>query len=191
MFNILICDDEADIRTSLKIYLTSEGYTVSEASNGEQALAAVKNGEKIDLILMDIMMPVMNGIEAMVKIREISTVPIILLSAKSEDSDIIVGLNVGADDYITKPFNSIEVMARVKALIRRSLVPAPVSRADVLVNGGIEIDNRTKTVTVDGNTVSLTPKEFDILHFFMEHPGEGFSPQDIYVNVWENDPYGA
>ena len=167
MFNILICDDEADIRTSLKIYLTSEGYTVSEASNGEQALAAVKNGEKIDLILMDIMMPVMNGIEAMVKIREISTVPIILLSAKSEDSDIIVGLNVGADDYITKPFNSIEVMARVKALIRRSLVPAPVSRADVLVNGGIEIDNRTKTVTVDGNTVSLTPKEFDILHFFM------------------------
>ena len=191
MFNILICDDEADIRTSLKIYLTSEGYTVSEASNGEQALAAVKNGEKIDLILMDIMMPVMNGIEAMVKIREISTVPIILLSAKSEDSDIIVGLNVGADDYITKPFNSIEVMARVKALIRRSLVPAPVSRADVLVNGGIEIDNRTKTVTVDGNTVSLTPKEFDILHFFMEHPGEVFSPQDIYVNVWENDPYGA
>ena len=181
MFNILICDDEADIRTSLKIYLTSEGYTVSEASNGEQALAAVKNGEKIDLILMDIMMPVMNGIEAMVKIREISTVPIILLSAKSEDSDIIVGLNVGADDYITKPFNSI----------RRSLVPAPVSRADVLVNGGIEIDNRTKTVTVDGNTVSLTPKEFDILHFFMEHPGEVFSPQDIYVNVWENDPYGA
>ena len=140
---------------------------------------------------MDIMMPVMNGIEAMVKIREISTVPIILLSAKSEDSDIIVGLNVGADDYITKPFNSIEVMARVKALIRRSLVPAPVSRADVLVNGGIEIDNRTKTVTVDGNTVSLTPKEFDILHFFMEHPGEVFSPQDIYVNVWENDPYGA
>ena len=191
MFNILICDDEADIRTSLKIYLTSEGYTVSEASNGEQALAAVKNGEKIDLILMDIMMPVMNGIEAMVKIREISTVPIILLSAKSEDSDIIVGLNVGADDYITKPFNSIEVMARVKALIRRALVPAPVSRADVLVNGGIEIDNRTKTVTVDGNTVSLTPKEFDILHFFMEHPGEVFSPQDIYVNVWENDPYGA
>ena len=191
MFNILICDDEADIRTSLTIYLTSEGYAVSEASNGEQALAAVKNGEKIDLILMDIMMPVMNGIEAMVKIREISTVPIILLSAKSEDSDIIVGLNVGADDYITKPFNSIEVMARVKALIRRSLVPAPVSRADVLVNGGIEIDNRTKTVTVDGNTVSLTPKEFDILHFFMEHPGEVFSPQDIYVNVWENDPYGA
>ena len=191
MFNILICDDEADIRTSLKIYLTSEGYNVCEASDGSQALAAVKNGEKIDLILMDIMMPVMNGIEAMVKIREISTVPIILLSAKSEDSDIIVGLNVGADDYITKPFNSVEVMARVKALIRRSLVPAPVSHADVLVNGGIEIDNRTKTVTVEGNTVNLTPKEFDILHFFMEHPGEVFSPQDIYINVWENDPYGG
>ncbi|MBO4895034.1 MAG: response regulator transcription factor [Clostridia bacterium] len=190
MFNILICDDEADIRTSLKIYLTSEGYSVQEACDGAQALAAIKNGDKIDLILMDIMMPVMNGIEAMVKIREISTVPIILLSAKSEDSDIIVGLNVGADDYITKPFNSVEVMARVKALLRRALAPAH-GHADTLVNGGIEIDNRTKSVTVDGNEVSLTPKEYEILHFFMEHPGEVFPPKDIYRLVWENDPYGA
>ncbi|MBQ4245062.1 MAG: response regulator transcription factor [Clostridia bacterium] len=190
MFNILICDDEADIRTSLKIYLTSEGYSVQEACDGAQALAAIKNGDKIDLILMDIMMPVMNGIEAMVKIREISTVPIILLSAKSEDSDIIVGLNVGADDYITKPFNSVEVMARVKALLRRALSPAH-GHSDTLVNGGIEIDNRTKSVTVDGNEVSLTPKEYEILHFFMEHPGEVFPPKDIYRLVWENDPYGA
>lgn len=190
MFNILICDDEADIRTSLKIYLTSEGYSVQEACDGAQALAAIKNGDKIDLILMDIMMPVMNGIEAMVKIREISTVPIILLSAKSEDSDIIVGLNVGADDYITKPFNSVEVMARVKALLRRALAPAH-GHSDTLVNGGIEIDNRTKSVTVDGNEVSLTPKEYEILHFFMEHPGEVFPPKDIYRLVWENDPYGA
>ena len=190
MFNILICDDEADIRTSLKIYLTSEGYSVQEACDGAQALAAIKNGDKIDLILMDIMMPVMNGIEAMVKIREISTVPIILLSAKSEDSDIIVGLNVGADDYITKPFNSVDVMARVKALLSRALSPAH-GHSDKLVKGGIEIDNRTKSVTVDGNEVNLTPKEYEILHFFMEHPGEVFPPKDIYRLVWENDPYGA
>ena len=190
MYRVLICDDEKDIRRALSIYLTGEGYEVVEAASGQEALSSLSTSH-FDLVLMDIMMPGMDGIKTTIQLRRFSNVPIIFLTAKSEDMDKVLGLNIGADDYITKPFNSVEVMARVKALIRRSLVPAPVSHADVLVNGGIEIDNRTKTVTVDGNTVSLTPKEFDILHFFMEHPGEVFSPQDIYVNVWENDPYGA
>lgn len=195
MFKILICDDEKDIVSGLKIYFESEGYSVLTAFNGMQALSLVESENDIDLILMDIMMPVMNGIEALVKIREKSNLPVILLTAKSEDTDKVVGLNVGADDYITKPFNPMEVLARVKAQIRRykSLGGNSAPQADetTLVNGGIIVDDKTKTVTVDGEEVSLTPKEYDMLKFFMTHIGEVFSPKDIYRNVWNNDPYGA
>ncbi|MBQ4338129.1 MAG: response regulator transcription factor [Clostridia bacterium] len=195
MFKILICDDEKDIVSGLKIYFESEGYSVLTACNGRQAVSFVETESDIDLILMDIMMPVMNGIEALVKIREKSNLPVILLTAKSEDTDKVVGLNVGADDYITKPFNPMEVLARVKAQIRRykSLGGNSAPQADetTFVNGGIIVDDKTKTVTVDGEEVSLTPKEYDMLKFFINHVGEVFSPKDIYRNVWNNDPYGA
>lgn len=193
MSTVLICDDERDIVSGLKIYLESEGYKVLEAFDGKQAVELVESEGDINLIIMDIMMPVMNGIEAMVQIREKSNIPVIMLSAKSEDSDKIVGLNVGADDYITKPFNPVEVLARVKAQIRRynSLGGVSESSSPRLVNGGIEVDDRTKGVTVDGEEISLTPTEYDILRFFMENIGQVFSPKDIYRKVWEDDPFGA
>lgn len=192
MYSILICDDEPDIVSALKIYLTSPDMKIFTAGNGREALDILER-EEIHLILMDIMMPVMDGISAMVKIREKSNVPVILLTAKSEDSDKILGLNVGADDYVTKPFNPAEVIARVRSCLRRYLqLGGNVRRDDeTLKTGGIELDNREKRVMVDGEKVNLTPTEFDILRLFMKNPGKVFSPRDIYREVWHDSPLGS
>ena len=192
MYSILICDDEPDIVSALKIYLTSPDMKIFTAGNGREALDILER-EEIHLILMDIMMPVMDGISAMVKIREKSNVPVILLTAKSEDSDKILGLNVGADDYVTKPFNPAEVIARVRSCLRRYLqLGGNVRRDDeTLKTGGIELDDREKRVMVDGEKVNLTPTEFDILRLFMKNPGKVFSPRDIYREVWHDSPLGS
>ena len=191
MYNILVCDDEKDIVSALKIYLMAEGYRVYEAGNGQEALECLAK-EDIHLVLMDIMMPEMDGITAMVKIREQSNVPVILLTAKSEDTDKILGLNIGADDYVTKPFNPVELQARVKSQLRRYMQLGGGSvRKEVLTMGGIELDDRTKEVTLDGDKVSLTRTEYDILKMMMENPGKVFSPTQIYTQVWKDNPYGA
>ena len=192
MYNILVCDDEKDIVSALEIYLTADGYQVFTAYNGRQAVD-ILNKEEIHLVLMDIMMPEMNGISAMVKIRENSNVPVILLTAKSEDTDKILGLTVGADDYVTKPFNPVELQARVKSQLRRymQLGGNTKQERDVLAIGGIELCDRTKEVTLDGEPVSLTRTEYDILKLLMEHPGEVFSPNQIYEQVWRDNPYGT
>ena len=191
MYNILICDDEKDIVSALKIYLEAEGYRTFAAYNGREALAIIR-AQEIHLVLMDIMMPVMDGIEAMVEIRKISNVPVILLTAKSEDTDKVLGLTVGADDYVTKPFNPVELQARVKSQIRRyMLLGAGNTSAGKLVIGGIELDDKSKTVTVDGEAANLTRTEYDILKLLMEHPGEVYSPNQIYAKVWKDEPYGT
>jgi DNA-binding response OmpR family regulator len=191
MYNILICDDEKDIVNALKIYLQNPDYRLFEAYNGAEAVGIVQK-EEIHLILLDIMMPQMDGITAMAKIRESYNMPIILLTAKSEDQDKILGLNIGADDYITKPFNPLEVAARVGSQLRRytKLGSGTVS-GSILTAGSIELNNDTKTVTVDGNEVSLTPKEFDILKLLMEQPGKVFAPREIYRRVWGEDSLSA
>lgn len=192
MANILICDDEKDIVNALKIYLSDPDYSIYAAYNGKEALEIAERME-LHLILMDVMMPVMDGITAMAKLRETSNVPIILLTAKSEDSDKILGLNVGADDYITKPFNPLEVTARVRSQLRRYLRfgGSAAPRRETFVIGGIELNDRTKEVTLDGEPVSLTPKEFEILKLFMEHPDRVYSPKEIYNEVWKEKPYGS
>ena len=192
MYNVLVCDDEKDIVSALKIYLTSEGYQVFEAYNGREALE-IMNRETMHLVLMDIMMPEMDGIQAMVKIREISNVPVILLTAKSEDTDKILGLTVGADDYITKPFNPVELQARVKSQIRRYMLLGSGNQQmeAKFTIGGIEMDDRAKEVTLDGEIVNLTRTEYDILKLLMEHPGEVYSPNQIYERVWKEDAFGT
>ena len=191
MNTVLVCDDEKDIVSALKIYLESEGYAVECAYDGAQALALLESRD-ISLVLMDIMMPVMDGISAMVKIRERSNVPVILLTAKGEDTDKILGLNVGADDYITKPFNPLEVLARVRSQLRRyTMLGAAQIRQSCLTVGGISMDDSSKTVTVDGEPAALTPTEYDILRLLMENPGQVFHPRDIYKRVWKDEPYGA
>lgn len=191
MYNILICDDERDIVNALKIYLSDANYMLFEAFNGKEALKVIER-EEIHLVLMDIMMPEMDGMEAMIKIRERSNVPVILLTAKSEDSDKILGLTVGADDYITKPFNPVEVSARVKSQLRRYMqLGAGNIQPDVLKCGGIELDDAKKRVTLDGEEVSLTPTEYEILKLLMQHPGEVFSPRKIYQKIWNDLPYGS
>ena len=191
MNTVLVCDDEKDIVSALKIYLESEGYAVECAYDGTQALALLDSHD-ISLVLMDIMMPVMDGISAMVKIRERSNVPVILLTAKGEDTDKILGLNVGADDYITKPFNPLEVLARVRSQLRRyTMLGAAQIRQSCLTVGGISMDDSSKTVTVDGEPAALTPTEYDILRLLMENPGQVFHPRDIYKRVWKDEPYGA
>ncbi len=188
MYNILICDDDVDIVNALKIYLETSGYNVFEAYNGEQALS-VMGKEDIHLILMDIMMPKMDGISDMVKIRERSNVPVILITAKSEDSDKVLGLNVGADDYITKPFNPLEVCARVRSQLRRYMqLGAGKTVPTTLVIGAIEIDDNSKTVTRDGVQVMLTPTEYEILKLLMSNPGKVYSPKDIYREIWRETP---
>ena len=191
MYNILVCDDERDITDALKIYLTTEGYKVYTAFNGQEAVdVALK--EDIQLVIMDIMMPVMDGMTAMTKIREEKNVPVIMLTAKGEDTDKILGLTVGADDYVTKPFNPVELIARVKSQIRRYMTLGGGNiEKDCLKNGGIELTNATKEVRLDGEKVNLTPKEFDILKFLMEHVGNVYSPRDIYEAVWHETPYGS
>ncbi len=191
MYSILVCDDEKDIVSALRIYLTADGYQVYTAYNGKEAVEILKQ-EEIHLVLMDIMMPEMNGITAMVKIRELSNVPVILLTAKSEDTDKVLGLTVGADDYVTKPFNPVEVQARVKSQLRRYMqLGGGAVKSDTLVIGGIELNDRTKEVTLDGEKVSLTRTEYDILKLLMEHPGKVFSPNQIYELVWNDSPYGT
>lgn len=191
MYNILICDDEKDIVSALKIYLSSENYNTYEAYNGKEALRIIKNND-IHLILMDIMMPEMDGITAMVKVREINNIPIILLTAKGEDTEKILGLNIGADDYITKPFNPVEVTARVKSQLRRYMhLGGGTVKPSNLRIGGIELDDKAKTVTLDGEAVNITPTEYDILKLLMENPGEVFPPKLIYNRVWQEDSFGS
>lgn len=191
MYNILVCDDEKDIVSALKIYLASDGYQIFEAYNGKEAIEVVKNND-IHLVLMDIMMPEMDGIQTMVKIRTLSNIPVILLTAKGEDNDKVLGLMVGADDYITKPFNPVEVQARVKSQLRRYMqLGGGNVQKTTLVIGGIALNDVAKEVTLDGDSVSLTPTEYDILKFFMQHPGEVFSPKQIYQKVWEDVPYST
>lgn len=191
MYNILICDDEKDIVNALKIYLSDESYTTFTAHNGKEALDIIRHNE-IHLALMDIMMPQMDGIQALTAIREEYNIPVILLSAKSEDTDKILGLNMGADDYITKPFNPVELQARVKSRLRRyTKLGSKVMGDDKLSVGGITMDEGSKTVTCDGDTVNLTPTEFEILRLLMKNPGRVFSPKEIYTKVWKDRPYGA
>ncbi|MDY3888647.1 MAG: response regulator transcription factor, partial [Agathobacter sp.] len=191
MYNILVCDDEKDIVSALKIYLTSDGYRVYEAYDGQEAVDIIRN-EDIQLVLMDVMMPKMDGIQAMVKIREISNVPVILLTAKSEDTDKVLGLMVGADDYVTKPFNPVEVQARVKSQLRRYLqLGGGLQKQECITIGPISMDDRSKEVYLDGELVSLTRTEYDILKLLMENPGQVFSPNQIYEKVWKDEAFGT
>lgn len=192
MANILICDDEKDIVNALKIYLNAEGYQTFVAYNGEEALAVLAEQE-IHLVIMDIMMPLLDGISAVAKIREENnTIPVILLTAKSEDTDKVLGLNIGADDYVTKPFNPIELLARVKAQLRRYLsFGGNNANPSVLTVGGIQLDDNAKTVKLDGEAVNLTPTEYDILKLLMENRGKVFSSSEIYAKVWKSEAYGA
>ena len=192
MYKILVCDDERDIVSALRIYLTSDGYEVYEAYNGREALAILSEQE-VHLVLLDVMMPHMDGIQTMVKIRETSNVPIILLTAKSEDTDKILGLTVGADDYVTKPFNPVELQARVRSQIRRYMLlgSGTQKKSEKLTIGGIELDDRAKEVTLDGEPVSLTKTEYNILKLLMEHPGQVFSPNQIYEKVWRDEAFGT
>ena len=192
MYNVLICDDQPDIVNALKIYLAPEGYHLYEAYTGQEALEIVRQ-HNIQLILLDIMMPVMDGITATAKIREISNAPIILLTAKSETEDKVLGLNVGADDYITKPFVPVEVLARVRSQLRRyaQLGSRPVTAQNELTIGGITLDDRTKSVLVEGEEVSLTPTEYAILHLLMQNPGKVFSTKTLYESVWQEAALGS
>ena len=192
MYRILICDDQPDIVNALKIYLTPEGYNLFEAYTGQEALDVVRKND-IHLILLDVMMPVMDGITATSKIREFSNAPIILLTAKSETEDKVLGLNVGADDYITKPFVPVEVLARVRSQLRRydRLGSKPETVDGNLTVGGVTLDDRTKSVTVDGENVSLTPTEYAILHLLMASPGKVFSTNVLYESVWQETALGS
>ena len=189
--NILICDDEKDIVSALKIYLEAEGYRTFTAYNGRDALA-ILDREDIHLVLLDVMMPVLDGIGMLSRLRESSNVPVILLTAKSEDTDKILGLNVGADDYVTKPFNPVELLARVRSQLRRYLqLGGGTVREDVITIGSVSLDDGSKTVTVDGEAVNLTPREYDILKLLMQNPGRVFHPRDLYRKVWNEEPFGA
>jgi DNA-binding response OmpR family regulator len=193
MYNILICDDQPDIVNALKIYLTPEGYSLYEAFTGREAIEIVNNHD-IHLVLMDIMMPGMDGITATAKIREFSNVPIILLTAKSETEDKVLGLNVGADDYITKPFVPVEVLARVRSQLRRYAKLGSCQSSEggnEITIGGIVLDDRTKTVTVEGEPVSLTPTEYAILHLLMANPGKVYSTKVLYESVWREAALGS
>ncbi len=191
MYNVLICDDDRDIRNALKIYLSGEGYKILEAENGAAALDVIAKNE-VHLILMDIMMPKLDGVSATAKLREMSNAPVILLTAKSEDNDKILGLTAGADDYITKPFNPLEVIARVKAQLRRyAYLGGMEHKPESVIIGGIELDDKGKSVTLNGEPVSLTPTEYEILKLFLQNPGKVFSSREIYTAVWNSDPLGA
>ena len=192
MYNVLICDDQPEIVNALKIYLTPEGYGLFEAKDGAEALEIVKSRD-IHLVLLDVMMPNMDGITATAKIREFSNVPILLLTAKSETEDKVLGLNVGADDYITKPFVPVEVLARVRSHLRRydRLGAKPMEDSGTITIGGIVLDDRAKTVAVDADEVSLTPIEYEILKLLMENPGKVYSTRTIYETVWQENPYGS
>lgn len=191
MYNILICDDEKDIVSALKIYLANDDYHLFEAYNGRQALEVIEK-EELHLILLDIMMPELDGIQVLTQMRRTKNIPVIFLTAKGEDTDKILGLNLGADDYVTKPFNPVELLARVKSQLRRYMeLGAGAMKKDSLQVGDIQLDDRAKKVALAGEPVSLTPKEYGILKFLMEHPGQVFSPKQIYSQVWDEYAYGT
>ena len=190
MHTILICDDERDIVTALKIVLEAEGYATRCAYTGKEALEQLS--DEVQLVLLDVMMPEMDGITALAAIRARSNVPVIFLTAKGEDTDKVLGLNLGADDYVTKPFNMVELLARVRSQLRRyTRLGVSTLREDVLTAGGLALDDRSKTVTLDGESLSLTPTEYDILHLLLQNPGKVFRPDAIYRAVWHEEPYGA
>ena len=191
MYNILICDDDRDSVAALKIYLSCEDYRLFTAYTGREAVEIARR-ENIQLILMDIMMPELDGIAATAKLRAESNVPIILLTAKSETSDKILGLNIGADDYITKPFDPMEVLARVRSQLRRYTSLGSESKSpDVITIGAVSLDDPAKTVTVDGEPVNLTPSEYGILKLLMGNPGKVFSSAQIYESVWNETGAGS
>jgi DNA-binding response OmpR family regulator len=188
---ILICDDDLDILSALKIYLSAEGYRVLKATNGEQALEIIAE-EEVHLVILDIMMPVLDGIDTTEKIREKSNIPIILLTAKSEEHDKVLGLNVGADDYIIKPFNPMEVVARVRSHLRRYTSLGGIKQSlSQLASGPLVMDTESREVTVDGKPVALTPIEYNILKLLLEKAGKVFSTTEIYEEVWQSPAYGA
>ena len=193
MAKILVCDDDKEILEAIDIYLTQEGYEVLKAYDGQEALK-VLNANDVDLLVIDVMMPRLDGIRATLKIREENNIPIIILSAKSEDADKILGLNVGADDYVTKPFNPLELVARVKSQLRRFTQlgsTAKENNAAVYTTGGLSINDDLKEVTVDGEPVKLTPIEYNILLLLVRNQGKVFSIEQIYENIWNEDAIGA
>lgn len=193
MSKILVCDDDKEIVEAIDIYLTQEGYTVRKAYDGEEALKILKE-EEIDLLIIDVMMPRLDGIRATLKIREENNIPIIILSAKSEDADKILGLNVGADDYVTKPFNPLELVARVKSQMRRYTQLGSTKTDEnkaVYSTGGLSINDDLKEVTVDGEPVKLTPIEYNILLFLVKNQGKVFSIDQIYEKIWNEDAIGV
>ena len=192
MQTILVCDDDKEIVEAIEIYLQQEGYSVIKAYDGEQALQLLKENE-VHLLIIDVMMPKLDGIRATLKIREESSIPIIILSAKTEDSDKILGLNVGADDYLGKPFNPLELVARVKSQLRRyTLLGNAKEQSDAVFEvGGLSINDDLKEVTVDGEVVKLTPIEYNILLLLVKNQGKVFSINQIYENIWNEDAIGA
>ena len=193
MSKILVCDDDRDIVEAIDIYLTQEGYQVLKAYNGEEAIKVLKE-EEVDLLIIDVMMPRLDGIRATLKIREEMSLPIIILSAKSEDADKILGLNIGADDYVTKPFNPLELVARVKSQLRRYTQLGSTVTADSkneLKTGGLVIRDDLKEVTVDGEPVKLTPIEYNILLLLVKNQGKVFSIDQIYEQIWNEEAIGA
>ena len=193
MYNILVVDDDKEIVNAIEIYLKREGYNIIKAYNGEEALEQISKNE-IHLIILDIMMPEKDGIETLEEIRKTKTIPVILLSAKSEDYDKISGLDTGADDYITKPFNPLELIARVRSNIRRYVDFGNISKKEnrnILKTGQLEVDDETKKVTVDGKEIKLTATEYNILKFLLKNKGKVFSISQIYGNVWNEESYGA
>lgn len=191
MYKVLVCDDDTAILDSVEVYLKSEGYGVLKATNGIEAIETLK-GNDVHCLILDIMMSKMDGLSAMLKIRQDNKIPIILLSAKGEDTDKITGLSFGADDYVTKPFNPLELIARVKSQIRRyvSFGSLPIKES-LLVTGGLALDCDTKEVTVDGESVKLTAREFSILQYLMENMGRVFSSSQIYEAVWNEPSFGT
>ncbi|MCI8482339.1 MAG: response regulator transcription factor [Clostridia bacterium] len=192
MYNILVCDDDKEIVEAIEIYLSKEGYHILKAYNGEEALKMTKSNE-IHLMILDIMMPKVNGIKVAEEIRKDKAIPIIMLSAKSEDYDKINGLNTGADDYMTKPFNPLELIARVNSQIRRytSLGSIKKEEGKLYQTGGLIINDDTKEVKIDQKPIKLTPTEYNILKFLTKNKGIVFSIEQIYENVWEDEAYGA
>ena len=190
MTTVLIVDDDKDIVSALEIYLKPEGYQIEKAYTGKQALQVLEE-KKIDLVLMDIMMPEMDGITAVSLLREKYNVPVILLTAKSEDSDKVLGLNVGADDYVTKPFNPTEVIARVRSQLRRYTTLGGLKKTGTITIGRISLNDEEKIVLVDGSPVTLTPMEYGILKLLMNNPGKVFSSAEIYKQVWKDEPFGS
>ena len=192
MAEILVCDDDKAIVEAIDIYLTQEGHHILKAYDGEEAIQ-ILNNNPVDLLIIDIMMPKLDGIRATLKIREKNVLPIIILSAKSEDADKILGLNVGADDYVTKPFNPLELVARVKSQLRRYTQLGSISykQGNVYETGGLVIDDDRKEVSVDGELVKLTPIEYGILLFLVKNKGMVFSISQIYENIWNEEAIAA